>query len=378
MITANTTEPAATVALLKSASPSSYTSVLIQPSGGNFTINSAAAPTASRGIIELNGADNVTIDGDDPGTAGVQNLTILSAAVTTTGIACVRFSSNSTTGSDGCDNCTLRNCILIGSRSSATSTTTNYGFNMSNYSATSMTTGAYSSLNTVVQNNIIKRCYHAIYANGSSVTYPNTGLQIINNIIGSSTAADNIGARGIFVSYSSVGTGAAVIRGNDVRVGDVSAGGAGYSLSIYGIEVSSANIGILIDRNNIHDIMQPSTSGYGSFGIGITSSTSNTSSTIQNNFIRDIIASKYSTSTGSSFVNYGIYISAAATGINIVHNTIALLVPNSTGSTGNYVSYGIGITSSTAVISKLLNNIIVNNNVGSGSTRHLYSRYRKY
>ncbi|MBK8586039.1 MAG: hypothetical protein IPN88_11710 [Bacteroidetes bacterium] len=129
-VTANTTEPATPVQLLKSASPSSYTSILITPSG-NVTINSAAAPTASRGIIELSGADNVTIDGDDPGTGGTQNLTIQAAAVATTGIACVRLSSNSTTGLDGADNNTVKNCIIVGSRASASSTNVNYGIMMS-------------------------------------------------------------------------------------------------------------------------------------------------------------------------------------------------------------------------------------------------------
>ncbi|MFN5460697.1 MAG: hypothetical protein ACK5AY_12365, partial [Bacteroidota bacterium] len=84
-LTGNTTEPAAPTALLRSTAPSSYTSVLIIPSGGNRVINSAALPTANRGIIELSGADNVTIDGDDPATAGARNLTIQAATSTNTG-----------------------------------------------------------------------------------------------------------------------------------------------------------------------------------------------------------------------------------------------------------------------------------------------------
>ncbi|HRF39792.1 MAG TPA: hypothetical protein PK198_13460 [Saprospiraceae bacterium] len=122
-ITANTTEPATPVPLLRSNSPSNYTSVTIIPSG-NVTVNSAAAPTTSRGIIELVGADNVTIDGDDPGTSGTRNLTFQMATTTTTGTQCIRLASNSTTGADGADNNTVKNCNIIGGRSSATSTTT--------------------------------------------------------------------------------------------------------------------------------------------------------------------------------------------------------------------------------------------------------------
>src|SRR5690606_40776496 len=73
-ITGNTTEPAVPTALTGSGTSSAlYTSVLIKPNGGNFTVNSDATPTANRGIIELNGADNVTIDGDDPLTAGTRD-----------------------------------------------------------------------------------------------------------------------------------------------------------------------------------------------------------------------------------------------------------------------------------------------------------------
>ena len=73
-ITGNTTEPGSPTALLASSGTSSYTAITIKPSGGNFTIGGTI--TASRAIIELNGADNVTIDGDDPTIAGTRNLTI--------------------------------------------------------------------------------------------------------------------------------------------------------------------------------------------------------------------------------------------------------------------------------------------------------------
>jgi hypothetical protein len=202
-VVGNTTEPAVVTALLKSASPSNYSSILITPIGGNWVINSSASPTAQRGIVELAGADNVTIDGDDPNTPGVRNLTFQANTTNNLGVGVLRLSSNSATGADGATNISVKNCIIIGPRSSATSTTTSYGINMSDYSTTSMTTGAYSNLNTTIENNEIKRCYTGIYAKGSSNLYPNLGLKIIKNVLGSSIAADNIGLRGIVVDYSS-------------------------------------------------------------------------------------------------------------------------------------------------------------------------------
>ena len=64
------TSEGATPAVLNSSGAGSaiYTSVLIQPSADGVSI-SGASPTG-RGVIELNGADNVTINGDNPSTGG--------------------------------------------------------------------------------------------------------------------------------------------------------------------------------------------------------------------------------------------------------------------------------------------------------------------
>ncbi len=353
-VTANTTEPATPVQLLKSASPSSYTSILITPSG-NVTISSAAAPTASRGIIELYGADNVTIDGDDPGTGGAQNLTIQAAAVTTTGIACVRLASTSTTGLDGADNNTVKNCIIVGSRSSVSSTTTNYGIVMS---STTISTGAYSSLNTLIQNNIISRCYHGIYAAGASASYPNTGTQILNNTIGTSTAATIVGSRGIYISYSAITGSGAIISGNDIQAGDP--GTTGYGSSVAGIEVQTTNYGIQIYKNNIHDVRQPSTSGYHAIGIYVTGSTNNTTGAIYNNIIRDMVASNYTASVTTTGSTYGIYFSVGATNYAIDHNTIVLKTNPTTGTFVNPISACVGLSVSGVTLSSFRNNIIVN------------------
>ncbi len=352
-VTGSTTEPATSVPLLKSATPSSYTSIKITASG-NAVINSAAVPTASKGVLEFNGADNVTIDGDDSATSGVQNLSIIVATNTTTGTAAVRFSSTSTTGADGADNNTIKNCIITGGRSSATATTTSYGIAMS--SSSGITTGAYSCLNMKIINNFITRCYVGINTIGASATYPNTGIQITDNVIGSATSANNIGFRGILLTYSAATTGGALIQNNDIRVGDY--GTTGYSATIAGIEIGAVNYGFSILRNNIHDINQPSTSGYGAMGIYVTSLTNNTTSTIANNFIRDCKMYAYQSTVASTYTPNGVYFSSGATGVNFVNNTIVMntqLVTNAT-----YSSTCVQ-AASTVVFAKFLNNILVNN-----------------
>lgn len=373
-ITANTTEPAAVVALLGSGAPSNYTAINIKPAG-NVTVNSAATPTTNRGLIELNGADNVTIDGDDPATAGVRNLTFQMATSTTAITAAIRFSSSNTLGTGGADNNTVKNCIIIGSRPTGIASNVNYGINISNYSTTSLLTAAASSVNTIIENNEIRRCLRGIYALGSS-TFPITGTIIRNNILGSATLADNIGQLGIFIQGSNIsGTaGAALIEGNDLRAGDVLTTGTALfgPTNITGIELNTANSNIRVLRNNIHDIMQPSIGGWGAYGIHVTGAANCDNFLIANNFINNIVASRYSTSNPNTFTSYGIRVSAGATLMRIINNTI-VIAPSVTLAVANYTNYGVGFTVTTPTVSQFLNNIIVNNNTGAG-TYAVYSQ----
>jgi len=367
-IVGNTTEPASPTTLLQSASPSNYTSILVRPSGGNFIINSAPTPTTNRGIIELNGADNVTIDGDDPATSGTRNLTVQSA-LSSNIVACIRLSSGNVSGTNGANNVTVKNCILVGSRNSGISVVASYGINLSNYSTTTLTTGAYSSLNTLLENNEIRRCYVGIYANGASVSYPNTGLIIRNNTIGSATAGENIGQRGIYVSNTSTATGSALLEGNDIRGGEYS--GTGYSANVYGIEIAANNFGIRVIRNNIHDLQQSNTSGWAAIGVYISSATGNSSGFIQNNIIRDVVAANFST-TVSQYASHGIYSSVGFTGYAIDHNTIALSTASSSGTVAPPFSSCVTLNSALISLTSFRNNILVNS-IASSNAYGLYT-----
>lgn len=364
-ISANTTEPAAVVALLASGGTSNYTAVNIKPLG-NVTVNSAATPTTNRGLIELNGADNVTIDGDDPATPGVRNLTF-QMATSTNITAIIRLSSTSTTGTTGASNNTVKNCILIGSRPTGIATTMSYGIIASNYSTTSFTTGAYGNLNTTIDNNEIRRCYRAVHLNGAVTTAPNTGVYVTNNIIGSATLADNVGQMGIFVSYSNItgGTTTSLIEGNDIRCGDVSATGVGFSSTISGIDLGTINSGIRVLRNNIHDIIQPSTFGYGANGINISGAAQCDNFLIANNMINNIVTSRYTTVVTSTFVSNGIRFSGGATNARVINNTVVVSEPLN-GTVANYVQHGVYCVT-TMTFAQFLNNIVVNKGIGSGS-----------
>jgi hypothetical protein len=366
-LTGNTTEPAAAIPLVGSGTGSaSYTSIAIRPSGGNRVIASAATPTSNRGVLELNGADNVTIDGDDPGFVGTRNLTI-SSSTTTNLVACIRISSPSTT--NGATFNTVKNCIITGSRLTSTTTTASYGINVSSYSTTSLLGSASLCNNLIIENNEITRCGVGIHIAGTTSNY-HDNLIIRNNILGSSSASTNIGNRGIFIAGTAgtAGTTSALIENNDIRVGDVSISGTnGYSASIAGIEIGTANAGAKIYKNHIHDVYQTSTSGFGAAGIVVSGSTTCNDIEIINNRIVNIATIKYGFNSITSAANaIGIRYSAGATAQKIKHNTI--LLPEATIGTGSpNFSHGVAFLVSGVTVSEFYNNIVVNRNTGSGT-----------
>ncbi len=360
-ISSNVTEPATPVQLLRSgAGSSAYQSVKIVPLG-NVTIFSAITPAASRGIIEFIGADSVTIDGDDPATPGIRNLTIIMAITTANNVACIRFSSSTATG-DGCLHATVKNCNIIGGRNSPTAIINSYGIFCGGSSATSnitTTSGASDNDSMLIENNHIQRCFYGIYAFGRSSPFLNLMdyFRIKNNVIGSSFRFDNVGYCGIYVANTQVTASAnsLLIEGNDIQGGDSL---TGFAASITGIELTLRNAGAIIRNNNIHNIENPITSGWGAYGIMISSAMNNSNIHIYNNFIRDIRAF-HTTSAISSFTNHGIYINDATTNLRVNNNTIVLAKPNNGSGTSNFSSC-FTITSNTATIAEFRNNILVN------------------
>ncbi|MBU3662329.1 MAG: T9SS type A sorting domain-containing protein [Bacteroidetes bacterium] len=358
-VTANTTEPATPVQLLRSgAGSSAYDNISIMPVG-NVTINSAATPTASRAILEFIGADSVTIDGDDPATPGARNLTIQMATTTSVNTACIRFSSSSAT-SDGCRNAVVKNCIIIGGRPTAVATTVSYGIfcGLSTAAATITTvSGAADNDSMLIENNWIQRCYTGIYAYGLAAPYLMDKLIIRNNILGSNVQANNMGLRGIFVANTQVtpSSNSLIIEGNDIQGGDTL---TGWSANIAGIDINLSCAGAIIRNNNVHNVEQPTTGGWGAYGIFLSSVTNNSGIHIYNNFIRDIRAFHY-LSSFTTFTNFGIYSAAALPGLRITNNTIALLKPNNGSGTSNF-SACVALSSTTITLAEFRNNILIN------------------
>src|SRR5262245_12813165 len=114
-ICGNTTEGVTPATLNSSGSGSaSYTSVSIVPLLDGLSVS--GNPVSGFGVIQLNGADNVTIDGDNPNSVGInRNLTVANtAAAATTLEAVIRVATSAAAPFDTNNNLTIKNLILTG------------------------------------------------------------------------------------------------------------------------------------------------------------------------------------------------------------------------------------------------------------------------
>ncbi len=144
-----------------------WTTLSIYPTATGLTISgNLAAP-----LIDLNGADNVTIDGRVNATGSANDLTITNTSTSTTsGTSTIRFINDASRNK-------VKYCTLKGS-----STTSTGGILF--FSTTTGTTG--NNGNTIDNNNLTcaadaNRIYSAIYSYGQSVTIENSGDTIRNN-----------------------------------------------------------------------------------------------------------------------------------------------------------------------------------------------------
>ena len=384
-ICGNTVETATMVLHSSGAGAASYTSILIRPLADGLTV--AGPSVVGRGLIELNGADNVTIDGDNPNTAGTnRNLTIQNNAANTVTFTSVVRIALATTVTTSADNVTIRNCNIIGSApgrniAAATSTTasenTTFGI-FAGPGASTVTpttdpsaitsvsagvgTGATATNFTVTNNNFSGSMGRSISANGSATTvFP--GLLINNNTIGNPVAGsvDQVTSIGI----TAQGSTNAVISGNTVYV----EGFVASSVASHGIEVgvnSSQMTGATIERNKVSRVRNNEGQTWSAYGINLGGGSSHV---VRNNFVFDV-RNDQTAGTGAfstTFGAFGIRV-GTGTGHQVLHNSVHLfgVLPGAV-STDLVAAFSIVGTGSTGM--DVRNNIFSNVMTGGNPTQ---------
>ncbi|MDR7209218.1 T9SS type A sorting domain-containing protein [Flavobacterium piscis] len=229
----NTTETAAAVLNASGTGSASYTTVVIYPTVTGKTISG----NLNEPIIDLNGADNVVIDGR-LNQAGTKNLTISNTSVASTaGTSTIRFINDASSN-------TIKYANIKGSTLDATG-------GIINFSTTTATTG--NDNNTIDNNNITNaadanRPLNAIYSLGTSLKENSANTISNNNIYDflNKTAASN----GVHLFTNST---AWTISGNSFYETTQfnTDGSIGTAYAFTAININNAGLGFTVSNNFI-------------------------------------------------------------------------------------------------------------------------------
>jgi len=340
-ITSNLTNENGTVALNEIAG--GFT-VLIKPSGVARSISGTSAVN----LIKLNGADGVTIDGSLSGGAD-RSLTI---NITGNGAAIW----NATNATSGANNNTFKNLNIAGD-----TPFTAQGI-LSSSGTTFGAAAEFPQSNNTILNNSIIRVQNGAFISGNAATFDQNWI-VQSNAFGSATVADKLGFRGVILSNAqNMSVTQNVISGVSSSTGT--------SSTMSGIQVGGVISGGAITRNEIRDIKQNNTTGWGSNGIYLSATSTSSNLIVANNFVSDV-ASQGFNGVASSDNGYGIMIETGG-GYNIYYNSVSLNTNQGAGAASG-ITAGINIAAAVTTVGSidLRDNIFAN-------TQTLGTRYAIY
>ena len=323
--------------------------VLLKPSGAARIISGTSTGS---GLIKLNGADGVTIDGSTSGG------TDRSLTITNSNAAGVDIWIASASASNGANNNTVKNCILTG--------TTGQGGTIAGVLSGSGTTfGAAADApnsNNTIQNNLVIKVQNALFLSGNAASFDQNWV-VTGNTFGSTVVAEKLGFRGMLI-----GGAQNMNVSNNTIMGVSSLTTTSSTMS--GIQVSALISGGSITRNKISDIKQNNTTGWGSNGIYLTASSTTSNLLVANNFISDVASQGFNGVT-STDNGYGIMIDTGG-GYKIYFNSVNLNTNQGAGAaSGITAALNIAAAVTTAGGIDLRDNILAD-------TQTLGTRYGVY
>ncbi|MEP7213883.1 MAG: carboxypeptidase-like regulatory domain-containing protein [Acidobacteriota bacterium] len=367
------------------AGAASYASIYINPlvDGASITGN----PATGFGVIQLKGADNVTIDGDNPNSPGVnRDLMIGNTNTATATFGSVLRIANPTPAASSSDNISFKNLLLngnvtagnstlitssgsssdssfgiyVGGRGGATATDAPLGID----DLASRTIPANTTVNNfVVENNAITQTGRSIAFNGNAVAQSND-VTVTGNHIGNAVAGAAAGVYSMGVTVQ--GTSSLDVSDNTIYIESY------LNAGLSGIDVGSNNpnvSGVTIERNKILRVRNNNTITRGAFGINLVRGNGHT---VRNNFVAEIANDQTagSGSFGTTSGAFGIRL-AAGTGHRIYHNSVHLTgtIP---GSIQTNVTAAFMILGGAVAGADVRNNIFSNQLTGGNpaGTRH--------
>ena len=336
------------------ANVGAYTLTIKPASGNNATITGSVASGA---LIRINGADYVTIDGSNNGTA-TRDLTINNSNATApTGVSVVSLGAGL-----GATNNTIKNCNITLTATGATT----YGVSIGGTAPGS--SGADNDNNTIQNNNITASV--GVYSNGTASVSSGGN----DNITISQNAIQTVASTTVAFNLIQVGNGL-----NSTISQNTLSGNCGTTTTMpVALRVDAGFVSSTISRNIITQSVITTTGGYGAQGIGIGTGTAASNLTVSNNIIYNVNGSNWSSFGASSSMGICIgcnssTLTTTTGGVNLLHNSV-----NMTGS--------MGTASTTALTTALYigtgasalnvqNNIFANTQTGTNATQKNYAIY---
>jgi len=293
---------------------------------GNGAILQATPVTDTRHIIQLNGADYITI----------RNLNILAISGSTFGWG-VHLTN-------GADHNTIDSCTIDMSAVASTTQSNSAGI-VGSGSTTSVTTAGSASYNTISNNTLIG-AYQGIIINGTA-----TSLNAVNNVITNNTIQDFY-ANGIEITQND---------GSEISYNNIHRTNRTAVTTFEGVELGAGNKNVIVNANRIHDTHTSASTQTGtSYGVYLNAcdAASGSENKVTNNLI-------YRFNSGSGTI-YGLY-NIGSDGVRYFHNTVAL--DNATSTAG--VTRGFYQTTAATNI-QFKNNIVYITRGGTGLKYCLY------
>lgn len=320
-ISGNTTETAIAKLNASGTGSASYTNLTVRPSIN--TSPTISGSISNSPIIQLNGSNNVTIDGSNNGTDS-RNLNITNLSSTSSNVIVI-----GSVGTTAINNITLKNCILSNGTNTSTALLVGDG-------AVIGSPGYFS--NITLQNNDIRKAYIGIYIY-AVVSSLNNNVTVNKNILNSQDA-DAISLVGIYAQ----GVNGLNISYNNI--GYFESTSEEYDRAIW---LATATKNATISNNSISNLSYTGTRSYAPIGINISSGITNSNIIVNNNLVDNL----YSSGTGTT---KGIFSYSAMSGVSYYNNKISNIKNTNT------VGYGAGgivlAHTITTAATKVYNNFI--------------------
>ncbi|MBL7830124.1 MAG: hypothetical protein JNK41_03790, partial [Saprospiraceae bacterium] len=291
------------IAINQIVGQSAVNTLTIKPAPGITPLISGSSTSC---LIRLNGADYVTIDGSNTPGGTTRDLTLNNSSTSaSTAVVCVQSLGTTL----GATNDVIKNTKIIGGSNLPTVNVANFGIHVAGTTVSTTATGDDND-NLTIQNNEINAVQYAIYARASSVAGGLDGLQILKNSIGSTNPSFYVNLRGIDLAY---------VNGGLISENTIFNMITSVNTSITGIENGAGVQNCMFTRNNLTGIYNDNTGAWSAYGINFNTSTNVTNNLIANNFISDMRAINYSSST--TYSAFGIRLTGG-TNFTIANNSV--------------------------------------------------------